>query len=104
DIGNPYVEGESPETTFENVKGNLTYVHLKDMRQTSDGTWEYVAMGEGDLPIRDAIDWLADSGFSGWLSFEWEKAWHPELAEPEVALPQFIKYMRSVQNAGTSAD
>ncbi|MDQ3541466.1 MAG: sugar phosphate isomerase/epimerase [Chloroflexota bacterium] len=104
DIGNPYVEGESPETTFENVKGNLTYVHLKDMRQTSDGTWEYVAMGEGDLPIRDAIDWLADSGFTGWLSFEWEKAWHPELAEPEVALPQFITYMRSVQNAGTSAD
>jgi hypothetical protein len=31
---------------------------------------------------------LADGGYQGWVSVEWEKRWHPEIEEPEVALPQ----------------
>lgn len=102
DIANPYVEGERADATWKNVKDNLIYVHLKDMRLTSEENWEYVAMGEGIVPFQDAINWLHDVGFNGWLSFEWEKKWHPELAEPEVALPQFIAYMRSLRSPETS--
>jgi sugar phosphate isomerase/epimerase len=29
-------------------------------------------------------------GYQGWVSVEWEKRWHPEIAEPEVALPQHL--------------
>jgi hypothetical protein len=28
------------------------------------------------------------------LSLEWEKKWHPEIEEPEVALPQYVMVMR----------
>ena len=28
--------------------------------------------------------------YDGYVSFEWEKYWHPEIEEPEVALPDFI--------------
>jgi hypothetical protein len=31
---------------------------------------------------------------AGWLSVEWEKKWHPELAEPEIALPQHSAKLR----------
>jgi hypothetical protein len=35
------------------------------------------------------------AGYCGWLSVEWEKKWHPDLAEPEVALPQHAEKLRS---------
>jgi hypothetical protein len=38
---------------------------------------------------------LAAIGFDGFVSFEWEKLWHPELATPEIALPHFIKWWKS---------
>jgi hypothetical protein len=30
------------------------------------------------------------SGYDEYLSLEWEKQWHPEIAEPEIALPQAV--------------
>jgi len=27
--------------------------------------------------------------YGGFYNFEWEKRWHPEIEEPEVAFPQF---------------
>jgi hypothetical protein len=27
---------------------------------------------------------------SHWISVEWEKRWHPEIEDPEVALPQHL--------------
>jgi sugar phosphate isomerase/epimerase len=96
DIANPYNEGETADATWKNIKDHLAYVHLKDMRQSPDGSWQYVPTGEGVMPITDAIDWLRAYGFDGWVSFEWEKKWHPELAEPEQVLPHFVTYMRKL--------
>jgi len=28
-------------------------------------------------------------GYKGFYSFEWEKRWHPEIEEPEVAFAQY---------------
>jgi fatty-acyl-CoA synthase len=36
---------------------------------------------------------LAAGGYQGWISVEWEKRWHPEIAEPKVALPQHLKVL-----------
>jgi len=33
------------------------------------------------------LDVLRRGGYDGWLVAEWEKRWHPEIEEPEVALP-----------------
>ena len=33
---------------------------------------------------------LAAGGYPHWISVEWEKRWHPEIGEPEVALPQHL--------------
>jgi len=37
---------------------------------------------------------LQAGGYDGYLTLEWEKRWVPELAEPEVAFPQFVAFMR----------
>ncbi|HET6444509.1 MAG TPA: sugar phosphate isomerase/epimerase family protein [candidate division Zixibacteria bacterium] len=96
DVGNPLEEEETVEGTWDNVKGRLLYLHLKDMKPRPGSGWEYVATGEGKVPLGAIIRLLSDSGFQGWLSYEWEKKWHPELSEPEVALPQHIRYLKEL--------
>jgi hypothetical protein len=40
------------------------------------------------VPVRESLAALRAAGPDSWLTVEWEKRWHPELAEPEVALPR----------------
>ena len=37
---------------------------------------------------------LAKGGYRGSSGFEWEKAWHPEIEDPEVAFPHYAEFMR----------
>jgi sugar phosphate isomerase/epimerase len=57
---------------------------------------DYVLMGDGEFPTEATLRVLKNAGYDGWLSYEWEKMWHPEIADPEVALPPFPDLMRSV--------
>ena len=47
-----------------------------------------------EAPIFEAIDILAKNDYKGYYSFEWEKMWHPEIEEPEIALADYPKAMR----------
>ena len=96
DVGNPYDEGEPLAETWANVKDHLLSLHMKDMKRLPDGTWKYVLNGEGDIDLAGIMTMLRSVRFDGWLSYEWEKKWHPELAEPEVALPHYVRAMRSL--------
>ena len=49
----------------------------------------YVLFGQGEFPATAALRLLNSTGYDGWYSLEWEHAWHPELAGPEIALPVF---------------
>lgn len=44
-------------------------------------------LGQGDLPVRPFIHALRDSGSSAWVVYTWEKAWLPNLAQPDQVLP-----------------
>jgi hypothetical protein len=33
-------------------------------------------------------------GYCGYAILEWEKRWIPDLPEPEIAFPQYVKQMR----------
>lgn len=56
--------------------------------------YRYVELGTGELPLDQALTLLGSVGYDGVLTFEWEKLWHPELAEPEQSFPAFIRVMR----------
>lgn len=96
------VGGESPEVSVAALKGRIYYTHIKDaVYDTShpdamkDG-WRYVTPGSGQLPLAEAIAALKGIGYDGWVNFEHEKRWHPELPEPEQAFPHFIEWFRSL--------
>ena len=36
---------------------------------------------------------LYGAGYAGWLAVEWEKKWHPEIEEPEIAFPHYARVM-----------
>jgi sugar phosphate isomerase/epimerase len=96
DVGNPYNEGEKLAETWENVKGHVSYLHVKDEKKLPGGDWKYVLCGEGEVELREMFALLKKDGFKGWASFEWEKKWHPDLAEPDIALPHYVKAMRTL--------
>src|SRR5260370_704426 len=54
------------------------------------GQWRLMPLGEGEVPVRDMLARLAAADYPHWISVEWEKRWHPEIEEPEVALPQHL--------------
>ena len=41
--------------------------------------------------MKKQVQLLAARGYTGSFSFEWEKAWHPDLEEPEVAIADYAK-------------
>ena len=44
---------------------------------------------------------LVAGGYKGYYCYEWEKTWHKELDEPEIAFPHYAKVMtRYLQEAG----
>lgn len=93
DPANAFSEfGEEPEKGASALGPFLRHVHLKDERRPSDGKipWPPVLPGRGDFPAHRVLAWLQASGDDRWVSFEWEKRWHPEIEEPEVALPHFL--------------
>lgn len=58
---------------------------------------DYVLFGGGEFPATECLGLLLDAGYDGWHSLEWEKMWHPELVDPEVALPLFPGKLRDCQ-------
>lgn len=55
---------------------------------------DYVLFGGGEFPIVECLRLLRGAGYDGWFSYEWEKAWHPEIEDPEIALPLFPRKLR----------
>jgi sugar phosphate isomerase/epimerase len=95
DVWHPYRSGESPRETIGYLKDSLRHMHIKDARRLYDN-WQLVLPGEGDIPLVEIINLLKEIGYDGYLSFEWEKMWHPEIPEPEIAFPRYVEYMRSI--------
>lgn len=94
DIHHPFRMGESIAATWDLIGPRVKHVHIKDGTRRADGSWQLVLLGEGELPCREAIQLLYTKGYRGYLSAEWEKKWHPEIEEPEVAMPQHAQVLR----------
>lgn len=95
DLHHPYrANGESPESTYENLAPYTVSLHVKDSVPNQEGGHTYVLLGEGDVPLKSMLDMLVGGGYEGYACLEWEKRWHPELADPEVVFPQYVHQMR----------
>ncbi len=98
DMGHTYrVGGETPRESYAAIGSRIGYTHIKDaIRDESvKGGWRYVPPGLGELPLEESILLLKENGYDGWLQFEHEKRWHPELPEPEVVFPLFVSWIKA---------
>jgi sugar phosphate isomerase/epimerase len=81
------------------VAGAVRHVHIKDARRIEGAPrsqpWEPVLLGEGDFPARKLVALLREQNYQRFVSFEWEKRWHPRIPDPEIALPHFMRWMRA---------
>ncbi len=95
DLHHPYREGEPIGATAAYLLPTLSHIHIKDSLPGGG----YCLLGEGDIPIFPMLDLILAGGYQGAISLEWEKRWHPEIAEPDVAFPQYAHALRAYLNA-----
>lgn len=84
------VTKESPKMVYKKLKKYIKHTHIKDGKWVN-GKEIYTLIGEGEAPLAEALSALRKGGYKGYYSFEWEKMWHPEIQEPEIALPHYTK-------------
>jgi sugar phosphate isomerase/epimerase len=93
DIFNAAQIGESPYVSVPVLNSRIQYVQVKDAKLGPLGA-SYCKLGEGDVPVKKLLIRLMGIGYTGWVTLEWEKAWLPNIAEPEEILPDSIKKLR----------
>jgi len=80
----------NPADTYAKLGKWVRHTHLKDSKPEGADR-RYVLVGAGEVPVREQVRVLAGAGYKGFYCFEWEKKWHPEIEEPEVAFPHYAK-------------
>ena len=89
--------GDSVEESARAVAPYLAHVHLRDARPIEGREhWLPVLAGRGAVSFASAVGELQKLDYDGFISFEWEKYWHQEIEEPEVALPDFATAMKRI--------
>jgi sugar phosphate isomerase/epimerase len=96
DAHHTFVSGkEAPAFTVSQLGKYIRHTHLKDsVRKGGGDDVQYVLTGRGQVPVKRQVEALVKIGYQGYYSFEWEKVWHPELEEPEIAFPDYAHAMR----------
>lgn len=80
--------GEDPLVTWPAIRDLVVHVHVKDSIDVPSAKhpWTYVLPGEGRFAIAPLLAALRADNFSGPVSLEWERMWHPYLQPLDVAL------------------
>jgi sugar phosphate isomerase/epimerase len=92
------VTHEAPAKIFASLRPYIRHTHIKDGIKVN-GKEQYQLLGKGEAPVAEAIRVLKQANYAGYYSFEWEKMWHPEIAEPEIAIADFPSSFRKIYNA-----
>ena len=97
DVANSVAAGDDIQHAARIVQPYLAHVHLRDAKPVEGSEhWLPVLAGTGRVSFAEAAAAIRDLNYDGFVSFEWEKYWHPEIAEPEVALPDFMNAIRKL--------
>ncbi len=87
DLGHIARGGMDPLTVVRDWRSRVDHVHVKDL--AADGTW--AETGAGVVDVRAVLDFLAETGYAGWVTFEDES---PEAeADPDRATLRNGRYV-----------
>jgi len=90
---------ESPYFSVPVLNSKIAYTQVKDATLGPLGA-TYCKLGEGAVPVEKFITRLKGVGYTGYVTVEWEKAWLPNIAEPEEILPDAVQKLRKWAASG----
>ncbi|MFV0129810.1 sugar phosphate isomerase/epimerase family protein [Streptomyces sp. HMX112] len=79
DVLHPWAAGESPAATHAVLAPYLGYTQVKDVASARDT--EPLPLGAGVVPLAECLSLLGGPEADGWVSWEYEKRWHPGAAD-----------------------
>src|SRR5687768_3832094 len=103
DLFNAALVGKKPAYSVPTLNSKILYTQVKDATLGPLGA-TYTKIGEGDVEVRNFIRRLRGIGYEGYVTVEWEKAWLPNLAEPEEILPDAIRKLREWDEKWENSD
>ncbi|MTI59736.1 MAG: sugar phosphate isomerase/epimerase [Firmicutes bacterium] len=99
DVAHSIRAGEDIATTLAYLGRCIYHIHLKDWVPIPVYSRDhYVLIAAGSLPLRALLERLKTINYQGYLSLEWEKVWHPEIEESDIAVVQYALKMREYLN------
>jgi sugar phosphate isomerase/epimerase len=82
--------GEKPAQGGPILGASIRHVHIKDLRDLKSE--DPALPGDGVFPMRDVVTSLAHLHYDRFVSFEWEKKWHPDIPDANIAVPRFADW------------
>ena len=79
--------GEDPLATWASIRPHVTHIHVKDSVSISSGKhpFTYRLPGDGEFPM-SPLRAVLQAEYTGPVSLEWERMWHPYLGPVDEAL------------------
>ena len=97
DVANSVAAGDTIGQAARVVKPYLAHIHLRDAKPVVESEhWLPVLAGHGRVSFAETLAAMKKLNYHGYVCFEWEKYWRPEIEEPEVALPDFVNAIRNL--------
>ncbi|MFF5715874.1 sugar phosphate isomerase/epimerase family protein [Streptomyces buecherae] len=103
DVLHTWLGGEDPVASHAALAPHLGYVQVKDVASAEDTS--PLPLGRGTLPLAAILTALVRANFAdaaqdapaeGWVSWEYEKRWHPEAAELPTLLDAGRDHLRGL--------
>ena len=97
DVANSVAAGDTVRDAARTVQPYLAHIHLRDAKPVHGAEhWLPVLAGSGRVSFSETLATIRELNYDGYISFEWEKYWHPEIEEPDIALPDFSNAIRNL--------
>ncbi len=86
------IGGETPQETWNHIAPLVRHVHIKDSVSVPGIhlPYTYVVPGTGEFPAKETLSLLRENNYTGVVSLEWERKWHPDLVPLAEALEALV--------------
>ena len=105
-----FTENEDYETAIDIQQKYVSYMHVKDLvfiegkkfvsgevshPKEEDRNVVTKIVGEGIIPWPDILKKVQKKGYSGWLSLEYERRWHPaDIPDASIGMKKSVEYLK----------
>jgi len=91
DTAHSWSHGEALADSWDRLAPWLGHLQVKDERSIDDAV--PCMLGDGTFPISELMALVDQHGYTGLISLEWERKWHPTLPDIDTALDALPEWL-----------